>query len=199
MYPETRTDFRSLFQFWKYCSLPGKLSTSSLQKIQFYILVWQPAHMVNPCSSANTWLLEFSWLSWHVLVIHGAKFEAFIPKTFGWGLYEADCAYNMVCSQSAGGLWPWKCCACALKKLIHWYVTSVGLLAVYPNKARAPCLSIWRPQTWSAVSRRVRQPADLSRFSEQWKVAQPLVRSAFYLTLVGLMFSGGWDVGGESY
>ena len=24
------------------------------------------------------------------------------------------------------------------RKLIHWYVTSVGLLAVYPNKARAP-------------------------------------------------------------
>lgn len=85
------------------------------------------------------------------------------------------------------------------KKLIHWYVTSVGLLTVYPNKARAPSLSIWRSQTWSAVTGRVRQPADLSRFSEQWKVAQPLVMPAFYLTLVGLMSSGGWAVGGESH
>lgn len=84
------------------------------------------------------------------------------------------------------------------KKLIHWYVTSVGLLTVCPYKARAPSLSTGRSAIWSPVTGEVRQLEDLSSFPEQWKVAQPLVMSAFYLTLVGL--NGWWGMGrGESH
>lgn len=84
-------------------------------------------------------------------------------------------------------LWPWKCCS--------WAYAANMWLAVFPNKARPSRLSTWRPQTLSTITGRVRLPADLSGFSERWKAVQPLVISAFYLTLVGLMFSGGWASG----
>lgn len=212
IHSETRTDFHSSFLFSKYCCLPWEAHNSQLT--QTYL---QPKKSVTIISVLHlglarstygesvfqwnmTWLFELLWFSRCVLVMRRAKLEGFIPKHLAQPCVKQTVP-NMSCSAAVNLLVCYGHGSVVLvpKKLIHWYVTSVGLLAAYPNKARAPCLSIWRSQTWSSLTGRVRQPADLSRFSEQWKVAQPLVMSAFYLTLVGLMFSGGWAVGGESH
>lgn len=78
------------------------------------------------------------------------------------------------------------------KKLIRWYVTSVGLLRAYQIRQELlVCpLDILK---YEAVTGGVRQPETFSGFSEQWKVAQPLLTSAFHLILVGL--NGCWGVG----
>lgn len=86
------------------------------------------------------------------------------------------------------------------KKLIHWYITSLGLLAVYPNKARAPVCpaDVLRHEAQPLEGSDSLQSSPDSRNSGKL-LSHSLMMSAFYLTLVGLMFSGGWAVGGERH
>lgn len=182
--------------------------TKMYLKLKKRVTIISVQHLGLAASTYGKSMFQWKYMSVWVLVAFlmcicymlCAKFEGFIPKYLVQPCVKQTVP-NMSCSAAVNLLVCYGHGSVVLvpKKLIHWYVTSVGLLAVYPNKARAPRLSIWRSQTWSAVTGRVRQPTDLSRFSEQWKVAQPLVMSAFYLTLVGLMFRGGWAVGGESH
>lgn len=130
------------------------------------------------------------WLSGVYLYMCCAKSESFTPKHLVQPFVKQTVP-NMSRSAAVNllGCYDHGSVVLVPKKLIHWYVTSVGLLTVYPYKARAPSLSTGRSEIWSPVTGEVRQLEDLSSFPEQWKVAQPLVMSAFYLTLVGL---NGW-------
>lgn len=81
------------------------------------------------------------------LFICCAKFESFIPKHLVKSCVKQTVP-NMSCSAAVNllGCDGHGSVVLVPKKLIHWYVTSVGLLTVYPNKARATRLSTGRSQ-----------------------------------------------------
>lgn len=127
----------------------------------YFSLLWQPVRTARPRPSENTRRFELSRLHCCVFVIRCVKFWAFHSQTFGSAVCVKQAVPNMSCSAAVNLLVSCGHASVVLvpKKLIHWYVTSVGLLALWPNKARAPPLvhltssdtkrSNWKGQTAS--------------------------------------------------